>query len=46
MFLLGGVGMGGIGGEWGSPEVGEKGCGLKVCFCLGFKIKNGEVWIY
>ena len=34
MFLLGGVGMGGIGGKWGSPEVGEMGGGGVSWFLL------------
>ena len=40
MFLLGGVGMGGIGGKWGSPEVGEMGGGGGGGFFFVFILRN------
>lgn len=45
MFLLGGVGMGGIGGEWGSPEVGEMGGGGIDGFCWVLLSRMGKVGI-
>lgn len=47
MFLLGGVGMGGIGGEWGGVgESGSWGNGWwwDGWFLLGFTKQNGEGW--